>query len=170
VKYPSVSDAQIVRPAGPWRTGSGANLTVPLSMDYSTACNYLQSPRSQYSSTPVDIRGFRLYIVRPILKSSCGSTEYHKIREEIVLCISGEVRFSLEDVRGTKQDFHVTPENGLWIPPFILHTYQGEADSSELIVLANTTFDHGRKETRDTYAWSEFAELQGLVFNETYAD
>lgn len=78
--------------------------------------------------------------------------------------MEGAATIELEDVYGKVKKFPLTPRNGLYIPPFILHTYWIDADNTRLLVVANTTFDANDERTKDTYPAAVFKELQKHYF------
>ncbi len=53
-------------------------------------------------------------------------------------------------------------QNGIWLPHFILHTYEVLVEGTELAVVANTTFDPEDSQTHDTFSAAEFREIQRL--------
>ena len=89
-----------------------------------------------------------------------GGTEFHRIREEIVMCTAGKVFWVSEDAFGEKLETMLTPSMAIWMPPFILHSYISEEDGSGLKVLCNTFLYPDIPETSDTYSEEAFRELQ----------
>jgi len=89
-----------------------------------------------------------------------GGTEFHRVREEIVMCTGGLVFWACEDVYGEKYEQVLEPGTAVWMPPFILHTYVSLKDDSSLRVRCNTLFYPDDPSTADTYSEEIFRELQ----------
>lgn len=94
-----------------------------------------------------------------------GGTEFHRIREEVVICTGGKVQWTCEDVYGGKIETVLCAGDAVWMPPFILHTYMSLKDGSSLRVLCNTFFYPNNPETSDTYSEEMFRELQAKYAN-----
>lgn len=143
-----------------WPTKSGGELTVPLILSKEHVGRYFTYDSNELGRINGFMEGFRIYTVRKLPKDRIGGTEFHRIREEIVIGIDGEVEFTCEDVFGGREVFSVSTGRSLWIPPFTLHTYLVKEDNSGLFVLANTLFDPDNPETHDTYSEEEFREMK----------
>jgi len=156
-----VSDIRILNANGPWKTKSNGLLMVSLAVSLETIQRkFFHYNETELKKIPEDIRGFRIYTVRNLPKGQIGGTEFQRIREEIVFRLEGRVKWICEDLFGEKAEFVLTPEIGLWMPPFILHTYEATYENSGLLVLANTLFRPENSRTHDTYSMDIFKELQ----------
>lgn len=93
-------------------------------------------------------------------KAILGGTEFHRIREEIVMCTAGQVKWDFEDVYGFKKEVVLAKGRAVWIPPFILHTYQALKKDTNLKVLCNTALYPDDPTTSDTYDTATFRKLQ----------
>ncbi|MGH7142177.1 MAG: WxcM-like domain-containing protein [Candidatus Saccharimonadales bacterium] len=109
---------------------------------------------------PIDIKGLRLYTVSDIQKKQIGANEWHRIRNELVFNIKGSVKWTCEDLFGNEKVFNLSPKSGLWIPPFILHTYEVKNKETVLLVIASTLFIPDDSQTHDTYSAVAFRKLQ----------
>ena len=160
-KFVNVSAVKEMEALGPWESKSGGKLMVNLAFSLRTLKNrYFDYKKSELDRIPEDIRGLRIYTVRELPKNKIGGTEFHRIREEIVFGLEGTVEWECEDVYGNKKNFVLTPDNGVWMPPFILHTYEAIEEDSGLLVMANTLFNPDDPKTHDTYSSDKFRELQ----------
>ena len=155
-------DRKLKRP-GPWESKSGAQLSVVFAFSQSD----LERKFFRYSDKELEripkefeIRGARLYCVAGIPRGSIGGTEFHRIREEMVFGFAGAVRWMCEDLSGAKREFVITKDIGIWMPPYVLHTYESLEDNSGLLVFANTLFDPDDSKTSDSYSAEEFLALQ----------
>jgi len=151
---------------GPWKTKSDAQLellfAIPLDVvDYLTSIVGFFNYNSDETALilPHDIRGFRCYSVSNIKAGKTGGSEFHRIRSEVIACIDGLVEMSCDDVYGAHRSCLLEPGRGLYVPPFIKHTYCAVQDRSRLVVLANTLFDPANKMTHDTYSAEDFNHL-----------
>ncbi len=158
---PIVKDVQILNASGPWNTKSGGTLNVILAISLATAHGrFFRYNEKECNSVPRDIRGLRAYTVRDLQQGRIGGTEWHRIRGEMVFALQGSVRWTCEDLFGDKRDLVLTTDMGVWMPPFILHTYQVEEDGSILLAIANTLFIPDDSTTHDTYPMDAFRTLQ----------
>lgn len=158
----TTSEVRYFQAKGPWKTKSDANLQVLFKLprqELSTRFFHYDPSELRHMPKGFDIRGLRAYTVRGIKKGKVGGTEFHRIRHEILLGLEGRVRVECEDVFKRKREFEVNERSGLYIPPFILHTYEA-MDDSGLFVLANTLFNPEDSRTHDTYSNETFHELQ----------
>ncbi len=161
MNFPTVDQIQVIEARGPWTTKSGGQLNVVMAMDFGKVQDqYLHYEDNELARVPEDIRGLRIYTVRDLPKGSIGGTEWHRIREEMVFGLEGSVHWECEDVFGEKREFTLSAVLGVWMPPFILHTYQAREEGSGLLVFANTLFIPNNPRTHDTYSTEAFRELQ----------
>lgn len=146
---------------GPWRTKSEGNLFVNMALSLAAVYErYFSYDEDELKKIPEDIRGFRMYMVRGIPAGKIGGGEFHRIRREIIFGLEGVVDLECEDLFGGRKKFVITPQNGVCVPPSILHTYKAQDEKSGLLVLANTLFDPGNPKTHDTFSAAEFRGLR----------
>jgi len=156
----SIKDVQEIETRGPWRTKSEGNLMVLFSFPYEIDMKrFLRWDDKELKNIP-DIRGLRYYSVRSLPKGQVGGGEFHRIRQEIVFATEGSVQWECEDLSGKKKITILAPQNGIWLSPFILHSYKVLEEGTGLAVIANTTFDPENTKTHDTFSLSEFQKLQ----------
>lgn len=157
---PSVKDVKILNVCGPWNTKSDGKLMSILSLSFATLqSRYFNYKPKELAVSTTDIRGLRIYTVRDLSRGKIGGREWHRIREEIVFVPHGSVQWTCEDLQGNKKKFTLDSKSGLWMPPFILHTYLVQENRTELLVLANTLFVPENPNTHDTYSAEKFYEL-----------
>jgi dTDP-4-dehydrorhamnose 3,5-epimerase-like enzyme len=160
-KIPTIRDVREIKGRGPWGTKSGGKLDVLLSLPLSDLRSRYFSYRSEeLEKVPADIRGLRVYMVHDLPLGRIGGTEYHRVREEAVLALNGSVRWTCEDLSGGKSVVTLQLGAGIWMPPFMLHTYEVLEEGSALLVVANTLFIPEDPRTHDTYSIEEFRVLQ----------
>lgn len=158
-----IGDIEVIKSRGPWETRSKAKLNVLFALPFERVGEFFQYHPSELAFMPqnFDIKGLRAYSVRGLHASSPpGSVEFHRIRKELVFAIDGAVDFPCEDVKGNKATFRLDAQIGIYLPPFILHTYQSRQDNSGLLVVCNTLFNPDDKRTQDTYPIEVFRKLQ----------
>jgi dTDP-4-dehydrorhamnose 3,5-epimerase-like enzyme len=147
---------------GPWNSKSGGQLNVlfglPLADIEGRFFSYRDEELKQLSQ---DVRGLRSYSVSNIPKGTIGANEWHRLRNELVFAIEGTVVWMCEDVWGNKKSITLDGGTGVWVPPFILHSYQAQTQNSRLLVIANTLFMPDDPQTHDTYSAEDFRMLQG---------
>ena len=164
MRYPNVGRIRTLDTHGPWNTKSGGTLMVRTYIPLETVLKeYFSYNSNELQKVPGDIRGLRFYTVRNLPLGQIGGTEFHRIREEMVIGLEGKVRWECEDVYRNKTEFILTQENGIWMPPFILHTYEVLENNSGLFVVANTLFVPDDPRTHDTFSADKFRELQKAV-------
>jgi|SRR3989344_5011965 len=157
----TVDEIRILAARGPWTTKSGGKLNVTFALPLQTLQDsYLQYENEELKRVPGDVRGLRVYTVRDLPLGSIGGTEWHRIREEMIFVLEGSVRWMCEDLLGGTKDFALDPSVGVWMPPFIRHTYEVLESGSGLFVVANTLFVPEDPATHDTYSPEEFKKLQ----------
>lgn len=157
-------DVRVMEARGPWITKSKAKLMVTFAIPLSILeKSYFRYDEKELAIMPggFDVRGLRIYNVRDIPTGTVGGTEWHRIREEMVFVLEGEVEWVCEDVYGGKREFILGEDGGVWMPPYILHTYRALIPGSGLMVVTNTMFDPSDPRTHDSYPQSVFRELQG---------
>lgn len=154
MEYSRVDGVKVMEVKGPWKTKSEGQLNVLLALD-------LDMLKDSFVGSPGKInRGLRIYTVRNLPKDKIGGKEFHKEREEIIFSLEGEVLLTCEDVFGGKREMVLDNTQGIWVRPFILHTYKSLKENSGLLVVANTLFDPNDKSTHDTYSKEEFQKLK----------
>ncbi len=161
---PSVDDIQVMPAAGPWPTKSGGELMVTMKMPLQDVQEkYLAYDQAELDPLPQDIRGLRIYTVRKLPQERIGGMEWHRVREEMIFVLEGSVLWECEDLYGNKRSYTLDGGAGIWMPPFILHTYTVLAEGSGLLVMANTLFIPDDPATHDTYSLEAFKELQNRI-------
>lgn len=161
MKYPNICQIRILDTRGPWNTKSGGTLMVRACLPLETVLQeYFRYDANELREIPGDIRGLRFYTVRNLPFGQIGGKEFHRMREEMVIGLEGRLKWECEDVYGNKEEFTLTPETGIWMPPFILHTYEVLENNSGIFVVANTLFVPDNTRTHDTFSLEKFRELQ----------
>jgi hypothetical protein len=151
--FPNVECVKHVHVDGPWKSKSGGILSSLLTLDLSSLLFFLNG-RGNFEKKD---RGLHIYRVNYIPNNGKGGKEFHKEREEIVFCSQGVIAWDFEDLFGKKRHIGgISETEGLWIPPYILHTYKALEDHSELIVVSNTIFGSGE----DVYDKEEFEKMK----------
>ncbi len=145
---------------GPWVTKSDAELQVLFSLPYKEVLKYLEYDEKELEIIQKDIRGLRSYTVRNLNSGSIGGMEFHRVRKEIIFGLEGCVEFELEDFYKGRKNLFLDSHKGIYIPPFILHTYEAIDDDSGLLIIANTLFDSDDYRTHDTFSEKIFKEIQ----------
>lgn len=172
-KNPATVDDVLELPVqGPWVTKSKGQLDklFEIGFDLLFHGGYFDYDATELSYLSKDIRGLRSYTVHKLKQKQengepvIGGMEYHRIRKELFFVLEGGATIELEDVYGKIKKVALNPRNGLFIPPFILHTYWINADNTRLLVIANTLFDANDDRTKDTYSTVVFKELQTHYF------
>lgn len=160
-KYSGINDVRVLQAKGPWPTKSKGNLQVLSAIPWQLLQDkFFKYDEDELRSVGEDIRGLREYIVTDLQTGVVGAMEWHKLRNELVFCVRGKLRWTCEDVSGKKVDYILGQQDGLWVPPFILHTYEALSDNTEILVVANTLFLVDRPSSHDTYTSDAFRELQ----------
>jgi len=156
----SIKDVRLMEVRGPWQTKSRGNLMVLSSFSNNEVDwkEFFKWDERELKNIP-DIRGLRYYIVKDLPKDKVGGGEFHKIRQEVIFATHGSVKWECEDLLGNRKITILTSQNGIWIPPFMLHKYKALVEGTELAVVANTTFDPKNPLTHDTFSISEFQKL-----------
>ena len=143
-----------------FKTKSGGTLAVLFALPFDLVKNFFDYDHDELAKIPEDIRGLRSYRVEGLPAGQIGGTEFHRIRQEIVFGLGGRVRWECRDLFGEIREFILTPENGLYMPPTILHTYHVEEGGSGLGIICNTLFPLPADEaTNDTYSQEKFETL-----------
>lgn len=158
----NVNDIKKIEARGPWNCKSGGALNVLFAIGFPQMQKFFTYRQDDLTSIPpgFEIRGLRSYTVRDIPKGRIGGTEFHRIRQEMVFCLDGTIRWECEDLLGEKKEIVLTSRLGIWMPPYILHTYHSLEDKNGLFVVCNTMFDPLNKTTHDTYSLEEFHGVQ----------
>jgi len=161
MKYPNIDDVKIFKTRGPWQTKSGGQLNVKFAIPFNELQEkYLHYEKNELDKIPAEMRGLRLYTVNGLAQGKIGGGEFHRIREEMVFGVSGRVSWTCEDILGNTKTFVIDQEFGIWMPPFILHTYEVLENQSQFLVVANTLFNPDDPNTHDTYSREEFEALK----------
>ncbi|MBN1982124.1 MAG: WxcM-like domain-containing protein [Chitinivibrionales bacterium] len=156
---PTVSMIRSIESRGPWKTKSDAELSVLCALPYDVVRDYFTYDTQELEKIPCDIRGLRSYRVRGITPGNSGANEFHRIRKEMLFSLNGEIEVTCEDLFGKTQTFQLNAERGIFIPPFIIHTYYAKT-LADILVIANTLFIPENPATHDTYSREIFTELQ----------
>ncbi len=167
MKEYSISDVRVINSSRVWETKSKAQLRVLVREQIGWVSQvFLRIRAESWEISGQDLRGLRLYTVRRIPKDSVGGKEFHRLRWEFILALEGKIHFILEDLRKNKKEIIVTAENGVLLPPYVLHTYTALEENSGLLVLCNTDFEPENPKTHDTFSEEEFQKLQAQTANE----
>lgn len=159
--FATIADVQEIARKGPWATKSGGELNVLFGIPFELIQHkFFMYDDEELSAVPKDIRGLRSYKVNNIPKGSIGANEWHTLRQELVFAISGKVRWTCEDIHGRKSTTILDDSTGIWVPPYILHTYETLSDNSSLLVVANTIFTPDDPATHDTHSADAFHRMQ----------
>lgn len=159
--FATISDIKLFSIRGPWKSKSGGNLSVAFTLtDIELTSRYFRYGAAEVAKIPEEIRGLRIYTVRDIPQDAIGGTEFHRIREEIVFGLEGNLEWICEDLNGEVKTFNIDINHGVWMPPFILHTYKSLEKDSGILVVANTLFNPQNPDTHDTYPKESFQRLQ----------
>ena len=157
----TLANVKTIEILGPWDTKSGGELNVLFSFSNKDLHSFLSYNSKELAVTNADIKGLRMYKVSHLTQFSIGAREWHKIRSEVVTVTKGRVLWKLMDTLGNRAEYTLTPTNfSLFIPPYIMHTYEALEDESEVSVIANTLFVVDDTTTHDTYSESEFPIYQ----------
>ncbi len=160
---PTICDVQQLRNNGPWPTKSNGHLNVLFGISFTDLQEkYFHYEESELVKISQDVRGLRSYTVAGLQKQAVGANEWHRLRNELVFTVKGRVLWTCEDVFGNKSEHTLDSQSGIWVPPFILHTYESLEDDSELLVVANTLFFPEDPKTHDTYDIATFRLIQDL--------
>lgn len=153
-------DIRISRGRGPWVTKSGGQLWVLSALTGDEVKELLRYEMGELARVPLDIRGLRHYVVRDLPAGAVGGTEFHRIRREWVFTARGEVLWRFEDLYGGVHEVVVSQGHGVFIPPYLLHTYTVAQEGTELLAVANTLFVPDDPRTHDTYSMDDFQGLR----------
>lgn len=149
---------------GPFRTKSEADLRVLFAFwTLDELRSIFHYDDRELARVEEDIRGFRIYEISGLRVGTIGGTEFHRIRKEIITVSDGSIVLYVEDLWGDLKEFVLGKGDGVWIPPYIKHTYETREDSTRLVVVANTLFDPSNSQTFDTYSDEEFSKLKDLL-------
>jgi hypothetical protein len=157
----TVNNTRVLRSKGPWPTKSNGQLNVLFSIGFTNLNEkFFHYEESELDKISPDIRGMRAYSVESLQNKAIGANEWHRIRNELVFVIKGSVKWTCEDVSGHRSDVILDHTSGIWVPPFILHTYEALEDDTQIQVIASTLFLPGDPTTHDTYSALDFTKLQ----------
>jgi dTDP-4-dehydrorhamnose 3,5-epimerase-like enzyme len=162
-QVPKVNDVKIIENKGPWDTKSGGKLNVLFGIDFNTLnVNYFNYEKSEVENIHQDIRGLRAYSVRNLENGRVGANEWHRIRNELVFMTEGSADWICEDLYGNKKTYNLSDAQGVWTPPFVMHTYKTTSEKNGILVIANTLFDPNNPKTHDSYSIADFQKIQSL--------
>lgn len=155
----TVNDVKEIDAKGPWNTKSGGELRVLFALPKDIVATLTAYDESELKLLSQDIRGLRSYAVRNIPKGAIGGIEIHRVRHEMLFVTEGVFDVECEDVHGKKKTVRIDQNKGVWIPPFVLHTYKA-VEPGSLLVVCNTLFDPNDPKTQDSYGLEGFKKLQ----------
>lgn len=151
-KIPSVNDVMEIAVRGPWPTKSHGSLNVLTTLSYEEMSSFFCYESTELQRIKSDIRGFRVYNVSNLSKGAVGGNEWHRIKKEIVFATKGSFEIYLKDSLKNERTVLISPSSqGVYIPPFVLHTYKALEDNSELTVITNTLYNVDDPNTYDVY-------------------
>ncbi|MDA2922082.1 WxcM-like domain-containing protein [Patescibacteria group bacterium AH-259-L07] len=159
---PSLTDV----PQRSFPTKSQGNLIVNFAISKEDLDILLNWNEDEVEKLPRDVQGLRGYTVSDLPKAGKtgkagrGGNEYHRIRFEKIKVLVGKIELVCEDVYGQQKVFILEPNQAVYLPPFILHTYTVLVEGTVLKVTASTLFDADDLWTHDTYPLESFRELQ----------
>lgn len=170
-ELPTIADIVTLLADGPYPTKSDGELRVRFVMGRASLARFFAHDHREIARLPVPIEGLRQYDIRGLREDFKGGGEFHRIRQEIVIVTQGAVEWICEDLHGSYKTYTLHPGTGVWIPPFMLHSYRVIGPDTVLQVTANTIFfhpeDRGDTRTHDTYGADQFRTLQGRTHTST---
>ena len=163
-KYPGIDDVILFKIAGSWKTKSGGDLYVLFSLSHAQVLqSFLSYDQVELKKLSVDIRGLRGYKVSNLKKGAVGGLEFHRLRKELLFAVQGSIRLKLTDVYlQTKTVVLSNNSIGVYIPPFVVHSYEVLEDNTSLMGIANTLYFPDDKDTYDTYSEKELCEIKDI--------
>jgi hypothetical protein len=133
-----------------------------LSADKNEESKLIEATKMIYPEFNYQISGLRGYFQLG-MNGGVAGREFHRIRKEITFLIDGKLNAKLEDVYGKKMEISLGIGDGLFIPPFIIHSFE-IIEKSIMFSLANTlfVFNHSGKKINvtDTYSEKDFEKLK----------
>ena len=180
-----VSETILYECDGPYKTKTGAdlyvswvlpngnnglslpgNLTLEKFMDFdkNEERELLEHFRREHPLYTVEgLSADRFYFQPNIPMGAIAGNEFHRIRREILLPVSGRLEVELEDVYGDRRTIDLSVGGGLIIQPFIMHTIYA-MEKSATLCRANTIFMVGSEDDKvaipDTYSRETFNKLK----------
>lgn len=160
-KLPTVEDVLAFESKlGPWTTKSGGELSVLFAYDEEILSRMFEVDQHERDLVPELELGIRSFQSTGLEVGSIGGKHFHRIKQEIIAFTKGAAEYVLEDVYGNKRTIIIDKKTpGLYIPPFIMHTYT-TLEPAELIGVSNTLYDADEPATHDTYEDDVFLLLQ----------
>lgn len=188
----SVRGVNVYPLQGPWKTKADANLRVGFAMpflgyDLNGMCTLetmlpngldaedffaidsneeeklREAVQEKHPDFTENISGARFYFQTGLKRRKNLAGEFHRLRREILFPIEGELEAKMQDVYGDERKFVLQQGQGVYVPPFILHSYRTRK-SCVLGVFANTMFVFHRPKgdiyVTDTYSPQDFEELK----------
>lgn len=164
-KYaPTIEDVEVLKIEGPWGTKSSGQLYRLYMMDRKELKEFQHLDKRERNSLSKDIRGQKAYIIKGIPRGQLGGAHFHRARDELLFCLDGKLTYQLDDVHGGQQYYELDQSNGLYIPPFVAHTYWAIHDNNTLLAISNTLWFPKDQcpDCEDTYDMEAFEELKKL--------
>jgi len=185
----SVEHALVYDCAGPWKTKADAQLRVAIAMPFHRNGNHprdffppaniyadeffevdrreerllMGKVRETHPGAGHSIKGNRFYYQTGLQKGKKLGGEFHRLRKEIIFPMQGSLNAEIEDIYGGKKEFELNTGSALYLPPFLLHSFEVQEDCI-LGISSNTMFilHDGEEEifVPDTYSRESFKELQ----------
>jgi len=159
----SVADVRVFEVGDTFRSKSGAELLVPVTLSAANVSTLLEYDERELDRIGVDIRGLRIYYLRGGSKGAVSGNQFHRIRTEIIFPIEGAVQLNCEDLDGATFEMRVTDKHAVLVPPMVMHTMTFESAYTVLCILTNTLFYADNPRTHDTYSEDEFRALQEIT-------
>ena len=160
---PSVRDVVQLKANGPHDQKDAGSLIVRFAFDGATRDRFFSYEEHELARLPVFIDGFREAAIRGV-RPGCVYDGWHRVGQKMIFVTSGRLHVTCVDLHGESASLALDPGDGLWIPRFILHSYQVLADAADLQIIANTVCEnlHDTTDTRvyDVYSRDSFQELQ----------
>lgn len=150
----TVNDIREILVRGPWKTKSDGELSVLMAFSQGELESYFKYE----GNMEPDIRGLRIYMITGLKEGKRGGGGFHKIRQEIILCLHGLVKLEFRDLNGSEKMMMVDKSRGIYFPSHILHSYEVLKDAT-LLVIANTLFDPENPLTFDSFPMKEFKTI-----------
>jgi len=157
VNKATIKDIAIISTEGPWDTKSNAKLHLLLNLNFEKVIEYLGNKSGIDGSQHNDIRGLRIYKVSQLKKGAIGANEWHKYKKEIAFTLNGQIKWTFRDTDGLQSEYLTdSSSGGVFIPTNIFHTYEALEDESDLLVIANTTYDESKPQMHDAFPIESF--------------
>ena len=157
---PLVKDVVELRADKSIRARYQGELPPVFAFDQAVCETFFRREEHELALLPKPIAGFSQYFVALSTTEEVYGPAWHRVEQKLVIVTHGQLICRCEDLHGEREIFELDFDEGLWIPSFILCTFEVPEADAVFQVTTNTNISNLDPTRLDRYDAASFHLLQ----------